>query len=267
MIKKNNLQTIDFEALYRDQKTKTDFKPKDKTDWDKRAPQMRIALMQSIYNDAFLKAVDLSGCESLLDVGCGPGNLCLRMAPALKAVHAMDFSGAMLEALRQNAAELGVTNVTTHELSWEDDWRGLPKCDAVIASRSMEVGDMGDALRKLNAQAQKRVYVTYKQGGSFIEPEILEAIGREVEPKPDYIYIVNILYNMGINASVSFLPSEGKGFNYRDEEAFVNSVVWSLGELGGEEERRLRAYYQKRAAANDLKDRPVNWVLIGWEKA
>lgn len=266
MIRKNNLQTIDFEALYCEQKQKTDFKPKDKSDWDKRALQMRISLMQSIYNDAFLKAVDLSGCESLLDVGCGPGNLCLRMAPALRSIHAMDFSGAMLDALRVNAAELGVTNAQTHELSWEDDWAALPMCDVVIASRSMEVADMGEALRKLGAQAKKRVYVTYKQGGSFIEPEILEAIGREIEPKPDYIYIVNILYNMGINASVSFLPSEGKGFSYQDEEAFVKSVLWSLGELSQTEEKRLRDYYQKRAAANDLSDRPVKWVLIGWEK-
>ncbi|MGE4294783.1 MAG: class I SAM-dependent methyltransferase [Campylobacterales bacterium] len=266
MIRKNNLQAIDFEALYCEQKAKTDFKPKEKADWDKRAPQMRTQLMQSIYNDAFLKAIDLSDCESLLDVGCGPGNLCLPLAARLKAVHAMDFSGAMLEALRQNAAELGATNAQTHELSWEDDWSALPRCDAVIASRSMEVSDMGEALRKLNAQANKRVYVTYKLGGSFIEPEILAAIGREIEPKPDYIYIVNILYNMGINATVNFLPSEGKGFNYQDEEAFVKSVLWSLGELSEMEEKRLRDYYQKRVAANDLSDRPVKWVLIGWEK-
>lgn len=267
MIKKSNLQSIDFEALYRQQKQKTDFKPKEKADWDKRAPQMRTQLMASIYNDAFLEAIDLEGCESLLDVGCGPGNLCLRLAPKLKSAHALDFSPLMLEALSQNAAELGVGNVATHELSWEDDWHTLPRCDLVIASRSMEVADMGDALRKLNTHAGKRVYITYKQGGSFIEPEILTAIDREIEPKPDYIYIVNILYNMGINATVRFLPSEGKGLGYQDEEAFVKSVSWSLGELSGEEEKRLRAYYQKRAAINDLSDRPVYWALIGWEKA
>lgn len=266
MIEPNNLQKIDFAALYREQKAETDFKPKGIADWDSRAPAMRTRLMASCYNDAFLSRVDLSGCASLLDVGCGPGNLCLPLAGQLEQVHALDFSPAMLEALLQNADERGIGHVTTHALSWEQSWVDVPLCDVVIASRSMEVADMHEALAKLHAQAKKRVYLTYKLGGSFLEPEILEAMGRTITPKPDYIYIVNILYNMGIYARVDFLPSEGKGLNWKSEEEFVQSVRWSLGELSADEVQRLRAYYHKRAEIKQLGDRPVTWVLISWEK-
>ncbi len=266
VIEPNNIQNIDFAALYREQKSRTDFKPKAVADWDKRAPQMRTRLMQSIYNDAFLERVDLSGCESLLDVGCGPGNLALPLAGRLKAVHALDFSSQMLQALRENAQECGADNVTTHQLSWEDAWADVPRCDVVVASRSMEVADMQTALLKLHHHAKKRVYLTYKLGGSFVEPEILEALGRTITPKPDYIYIVNILYNLGIYARIDFLPSEGKGLNWASEEEFIQSVRWSLGELSSEEIERLRAHYQQRARMQALGDRPVNWVLMSWEK-
>jgi SAM-dependent methyltransferase len=266
MIEPNNIQTIDFAALYREQKAKTDFKPKGVDDWDKRAPQMRVRLMESIYNDAFLERVDLRGCESLLDVGCGPGNLSLPLAKELKAIHALDFSPQMLLALEQNAKERHVGNVVCHPKSWNDSWADVPRCDVVIASRSMEVADMQAALIKLDAQAKRKVYLTYKLGGSFLEPEILEAMGRTITPKPDYIYIVNILYNLGIHARVDFLPSEGKGLSWEDEAAFIQSVHWSLGALSDEEEKRLRTYYKKRAQIKQLGDRPVRWVLISWEK-
>lgn len=266
MIEPNNIQKIDFAALYREQKARTDFKPKGVADWDERAEGMRVRLMESVYNDHFLRRVDLEGCESLLDVGCGPGNLSLPLAKQLKAIHALDFSPQMLAALEQNAKERHVGNVVCHQRSWEESWETVPRCDVVIASRSMEVADMQAALLKLHNQAKKRVYLTYKLGGSFIEPEILEAMGRTITPKPDYIYIVNILYNLGIYARVDFLPSEGKGLNWASEADFIRSVRWSLGELTSEEAQRLGAYYHKRAEVEQLGDRPVNWVLMSWEK-
>lgn len=261
-----NLETIDFNQLYKEQKEATTFKAKDKTSWDKKAPSMNKRVHASVYNDAFLKQVNTQDCESLLDVGCGVGNLSLRLAPNLKHVYSLDYSSGMLEVLTQNAKEQNHDNIQTIQASWYDDWKDIPNADIVIASRSMEVKDMKEALSKLNEKANKRVYVSYKMGGSFLSDEILNAMQREVIKKPDYIYLVNILYQMGINASVNFVPSEGRNTVYTSKEAFIQSVKWSIGDISSKEEERLSRYFEENLHNKDEQNEYVYWAVISWEK-
>ena len=75
-----NILDIDFNALYKEQKQITTFKPKTKADWNAKAKDMDSRIHQSIYNEEFLSRVDTKECSTLLDVGCGPGNLALRFA-------------------------------------------------------------------------------------------------------------------------------------------------------------------------------------------
>ncbi len=130
----------------------------------------------------------------------------------------------------------------------------------------MEVSDMRMALEKLNEKANKRVYISYKVGGSFISDEILAVIQRKIIKKPDYIYLLNILYQMGINASVNFIKSESRNSMYTTFDEFIKSIVWSIGDLTLEEIDKLKIYYQiienKKIEKNDY----VKWAIITWEK-
>ena len=92
----DKLSKIDFATLYAEQKIASSFKPKTKEEWDAKAKELDGRIHQSIYNEQFLAEVDVSGALSLLDVGCGPGNLALRFAKKLDKVYAMDYSGEML---------------------------------------------------------------------------------------------------------------------------------------------------------------------------
>lgn len=260
------LEEIDFNNLYIEQKQKTTFKMKGVEDWNKKAVHMNERIHKSIYNDEFLNAINYDNCESVLDMGCGVGNLSLKMAEKLKTVYSLDYSPSMLEYLKDNAKQRNITNIEPIEHSWYDSWDEIPKADIVIASRSMEVKDMKAALEKLNDKANKRVYLTYKVGGSFLDEDILNAIKKNVIKKPDYIYLLNILYSMGINASVNFLKSEGRSSMYSDVDNFVKSVTWSLGELSSDEENRLKEYFQNITNEEKNRNKYVYWALISWEK-
>ncbi len=267
MLRKNNIETIDFNRLYTEQRARSSFKPKSRSDWDGKADDFNRRVHKSGYNREFLDRVRTFPDATLLDIGCGVGNLSVPFAKELAHVYALDFSPNMLAFLRENMEKEGVTNITPLEYSWNDDWRDVPETDIVIASRSMEVDNMEAALKKMDAKARRAVYLTYKCGGSFVDPKSLEVMGRDVESKPDYIYILTILYNLGINASLSFIESEGRGSFFESAEDYVNSVRWSLGSLSDDEAEKLRAYYvsldeeqQKYLKA------PVKWAFIYWEK-
>ncbi len=260
-----NFNEIDFNKLYKIQKQRSTFKAKSSEDWNKKAPSMNERVHKSIYNEEFLKLINLEEIGTLLDVGCGVGNLSLKLAPKLKKVYSLDYSSKMLELLKKNAKEKNLSNIYTINTSWYDSWDNIPKADLVIASRSMEVKDMKEALLKLNEKANKKVVVSYKKGGSFVNEEILKALNKEIISKPDYIYVVNILYSLGINASVNFIKSEARNSIYSSKGKFIQSIIWSIGGLTNDEVKGLENYYNSLDISKKNKDY-VEWAVISWDK-
>ena len=262
-----SIDKIDFNKLYKKQKQNSTFKPKSVDDWDKKAPSISKRIHKSIYNEELLNLMDFSGCETFLDIGCGVGNISLLIADKFKKVYALDFSKVMLEAVENEAKYRNINNIETIHLSWEDSWENVPKADMLLASRSMEVNDMKDALEKLNEKVNKRVYLTYKVGGSFISDDILNYIGKQINKKPDFIYTINILYQMGIKPTLNYIKSEGRKKQYIDEDSFVQSIIWSIGELSKKQISLLKEYYHKKLKNKEEKDEDfVCWAVIHWDK-
>ena len=261
-----NYKDIDFNELYVKQKELTSFKAKGKEAWDEKAPSMNKRVHKSIYNEQFLKLLDLEDISSVLDVGCGVGNLSLLLAKKLKDVYSLDYSPVMLDILEENAKEQNIENINTINKSWYDSWDEVPSADLVIASRSMEVKNMKEALQKLNEKANKKVAITYKKGGSFVSEEILEVLQRDIIRKPDYIYVVNILYSMGINASVNFIQSEGRSTIYISKEKFIQSISWSIDGLSSDEVKRLENYYDTLDIKKKQEKDYAYWAVISWDK-
>ncbi len=263
-LEKTNLENLDMAKLYQEQKECSTFKGKSSSDWDKRAKGMNERVHESIYTKKFIEIINTSDCKTLLDVGCGPGTIALAMAPKLEQVYALDYSSGMLECVEDNCNNKGICNIMPIQNSWESDWEDVPNADIVVASRSMEVQDIKKALKKLIAKANKRVYITTKAGGSFLDKVILDQLDRKVYPRPDYIYLVNLLHSMGIYAKVDFIKSENSKFASEDDEEFIRKVEWSLGELTGEEKIKLKEFFHttyKNIQHNNF----VNWALIYWD--
>lgn len=259
-----NLDSLDFAKLYTQQMEVSTFKGKNSGDWDKRANSMNGNVHNSIYTKSFVDKLDMTDATSLLDVGCGPGTISLAVASKLTDIYALDYSLGMLECVKDNCEKKGLDNISTIHKSWYDDWSDVPKADIVVASRSMEVKDIKEALIKLNSKANKRVYLTTKVGGSFIDTEILNQLEREIVPRPDYIYLVNVLHSMGICAKVDFVLSENTKFESATENEFIEKVGWSLGELSEEEKVVLKNYFNTTYKYKKIADY-MNWAFISWD--
>lgn len=268
MLKKDLLQEMDFNALYREQSRRSSFGPRGPEEWDRRAAQRDRHDFQGDYNRRFLERVHFDGCETALDIGCGVGNLALPLARRLRKVYALDFSAEMLRRLKANARREGLRNIETRRLAWTDSWRGVPRADLVLCSRAMNVEDLRGALEKMHRQARTRCYVTLHAGGSYLGSDVLARLDRAVERRPDYIYAVNILYQMGLRARVDFLRSEG-GRTYAGADEFLEGIRWRIGPLSAKEQRRLRALY--RTLPRDAEGRAryrhdFEWAMLSWEK-
>ena len=260
------IHDIDFNALYREQAHRSSFGQRSAAHWDSRA-ERRQQDLRSDYTRAFLKHVNLKGAKTALDIGCGVGNLALPLSLRLKKVYALDFSPEMLRRLAANARDAGATNIRQFQLSWSDSWQRVPVADIAICSRALSGRNPKRALEKMQQHARLRCYLSVHAGGSYLGPDIMKQLGRAIEPRPDYIYIVNILFQMGIRARVDFLKSEG-GMTYHSVDAFLESIRWRIGKLSAAEEKRLRLFYRKlpRNRQGMAKYRhDFEWALLSWE--
>ena len=258
-------EPINFAQMYRDHKKTTDFKAKNCDDWDAKASDMAQSTINSPYVNDFISRMNITGDEVILDIGCGPGALTIPLARKVKEVIAIDFSAQMLEELKAYAAREDVTNIKTYHIGWEDEWSDLPQADIVVASRSMEVSDIEAALSKMSAHATKACYLTYRVGGSFVDMNILDYIGKKVKTKPDYWYIPIILYQNGYLPRVDYIETGRVSVRANTEDEFIESLIWSVHELDDEQQTNARQYFREVIVGQSRPPRAVNWAFIGWE--
>lgn len=262
------IDDINFSQLYRDHMKQAGRVAKPASSWDSRAEKMaeNCANPQDEYLIKFLALMDLNGAKTLLDIGCGPGTICLSVANRLEHVYGLDYSRGMLNVAQRRADSQGLKNVTLIEKAWDDNWDDVPECDIVVASRSTLVADMESALKKLRSKAKMRVYTTHTVSPHFMDAKILDALGRKDAGLPNYIYPLNILHQMGIHPRLEYIHSRNCQAKTENYEEFEKSVSWSLGTLSEEEQQRLQRYYQEKKERGE----PVislirSWAFISWD--
>ncbi len=241
--------------------------------WNRRAASFAQHAKNSKYPEGFLKLLAPRPEWSVLDVGCGAGTLAIPLAGLVRRVTAIDFSDAMIALLNEHCTEHGLANVTTGVIGWEDDWEqaGIAEHDVAIASRSLVVDDLRAALIKLDNKARHRVYIASLVGDGPFDRRIFAAIGRDLDRGPDYIYVYNLLHQMGIHAEVGFVMNGDGGKVYRDLDDAMEKFNWMIDAITPEETIRLRRYFEnhlvKTAGGWTLSyQHPVRWAIISWSK-
>ena len=240
--------------------------------WNKRAPAFPRRDGTSPYVKAFLGLLDPQPHWSVLDVGCGTGTLAIPLAGLVRHVTAMDFSEVMIEHLVQGCAEAGIRNVRALHAGWEDDWEAaeVGTHDIAIASRSLVVEDLEQAIRKLERAARLRVCITSPAGDGPLDRRVMEAVGRPFRKGPDYIYVYNLLHQMGIFAHVAILDTDDER-TFQSPGEVLGFYRMLIENLEADEEDRLRAYLAeelvRKGGGWTLRSRqPVRWALMWWEK-
>jgi SAM-dependent methyltransferase len=256
---------LDFAGFYREQ-VRTANRPERSSDyWDQRAPSMNDRAFDTPYVRQFVARMNLEGCSTLLDVGCGPGTIGLSVAPRLARVYGLDHSPRMLAAFTDNARARGVAGATPILRSWDDDWADVPICDVVVASRSTAVPDLEAAMLKLQSKARQRVYVSYPSDGHLVGDDVRRAIGRDVAALPDFLCVVGILHHMGLHPTLDYLPGDNRLAQCADFEQFRTKMNRLLGGVSEAEVDLLAAYFE--ANRDRPPERPMRWALFSWEVA
>lgn len=267
------ISELDWNQLWKDAHQRCNKQKNQKQYWNRRAHSFAHHGERSAYVDDFIRRLAPDPAWSILDVGCGAGTLALPLATKVRAITAIDFSETMLALLQEQCRKIGISNIQTRNIAWEDDWdaAGIKRHDVVIASRSLVTYDLHAALTKLNARARKQVVITSIVGNGPIDPRIFAALGREIVQRPDYIYLCNQLYRMRILAKVDFIVNQGDDRTYENIDEAITSTRWLIPDLTDKEIPLLVSFFRKHLipADNGWKMREphiIRWAYISWIK-
>jgi ubiquinone/menaquinone biosynthesis C-methylase UbiE len=215
---------------YRQARHETSKVPEDRThNWDRRENAERYDVNSRGEYDArihmTLDGLTVNKESRVLDIGSGPGTLAIPLAPKVKSVTVVEPGAGMVSILQERAEKEGITNISCVQKRWEDidparDLSG--PYDLVIASLSLTMEDIQAALRKMDSVAKGSVCLYWFVDMPFWEKmyadlwEPLHGGTYYSGPKADCLF--NVLYQMGIYASVEMMPlTKEYRFSSREE--------------------------------------------------
>jgi SAM-dependent methyltransferase len=148
-----------------------------------------------------LEQMSLS-CElTVLEVGAGTGRITLPIAKKVQHITALEPSEKMLSALRENAKNQQVSNIYFVNKTLEQ-FEKSRSYDLVVASFSLFMLDIKSALLKMNELSSKAVYL-FLSASPWIDADFQEAVFGNIRLWSDFVFIYNILHDLGILANVS----------------------------------------------------------------
>ncbi|MDD1701455.1 MAG: class I SAM-dependent methyltransferase [Methanoregula sp.] len=162
----------------------------------------------NLTTDKRLAAMGIPKSARVLDIGAGPGTYAVPLAARGASVTVVEPSPVMREALAENMRENGVDTIRIIPKRWEDvTVRELEgPFDAVIASYSLTMMDIGKALEKMQACCTGTVHLFW-----FLTSPAWVQVNRDLwphlhggefpgEPLADWLW--QVLCEMGIYANV-----------------------------------------------------------------
>ncbi len=276
-------KTIDWNVMWQEESGRSHWKDNmsSKDLWDRRAESFdkRINRVKDgeprdkdDYITKMLDRIEVKPDWTVLDIGCGPGTLAVPLAQKAKSVTGLDISTEMLKRLKLNAAKENLENIVYVNSSWQDAFENstVGRHDVVVASRSLLSGNIQAALTAIIGIAEKAAYLTFPVIHLPFDWEVYHVIGRQKKKHPPYVYILNMLYQMGVNANVEVLYSTVKTQFVGIEQA-VDDLQWRTDPFTPAELVKLRHFLEKKFA--EQKTAPPfthegksQWALVWWRK-
>jgi SAM-dependent methyltransferase len=199
--------------------------------WDRRARGFHRSTKDTVARDPFflrLRQV-VTPHTSVLDVGAGTGRLAIALAPQAKEMLVVEPNAAMLEYLRRDAQEQGLTNIVYLQTTWQATPDDL-SADIVICSHVLyPMQDIVPFLAKLQAATREVCYI-------YMRATPIDALtnhiwrhfhGDERCLPPGYIHALDVLYEMGIFANVEIVETP-QSLRYPSLAVAVDELVEQL---------------------------------------
>ncbi|APH38509.1 class I SAM-dependent methyltransferase [Methanohalophilus halophilus] len=151
-----------------------------------------------------LKEIEHDSDSRILDIGAGPGSMAIPLAQRVSHVTAVEPAEGMTEVLKENIEDYHLDNVACIQKNWEDvSFEELDSpYDVVVASYSLHVPDIREAIEKIQQVSSGRVYIYWFAGLTSWDrnySRIWQQLhGRQYYPSPKCDVLYNVLYRMGI---------------------------------------------------------------------
>jgi SAM-dependent methyltransferase len=245
----------------------------DEERYDHIAPLFKEWMEYDTYPSKLLERILIKPEWSVLDIGCGTGAISIPVAKKAKSVTAIDISTQMLKILKADAEKNHLANLQQMHINWDNVTVGtdIQPHDVVIMSRSLgRMMNLYESLMKVNQAASRYAYLTAWGGGERkINRGIMEALGQEYHDSPDYLYVFNILAQMGINPNVEQMRCSSKVVYPSINEALYNYQI--LLHLSSSQLKVAQAFLEEYLVKRDdglfeIPDNKPVWSLIWWEK-
>ncbi len=164
--------------------------------------------------DKTLEGLVLTPRTRVLDIGAGPGNLAVPMAKRVQSVTTIEPSAGMNAVMKGCIERQKVKNIIPIEKTWEavdPDLDLTPPYDLVIASMSLGMRDIREAIEKMNQVCRGEVTLFWHAGipGWEDMPKTLwpQLFGTKYHGGPKSDLLFQVLYQMGIYPQIEVFPS------------------------------------------------------------
>jgi len=195
-----------------------------------------------------LSAMNITDSSRVLDIGAGPGTYAIPLARRGCRVTVIEPSPVMRELLAARMDAENIRGITVIPRRWEDvEVTAFAKpFDAVIASFSLTMMDMGAALLKMHACCSGTVHLywfltspAWAQVNADLWP-LLHGGTFPGEPTADWLW--QILYEMGIYAAIQPEPRQPPA-RYADVDAALEEYRQRLNCTTPAQEEIVRNYF------------------------
>ncbi|GAB4214773.1 MAG: hypothetical protein OHK0022_53820 [Roseiflexaceae bacterium] len=213
----------------------------------------------------------LLASDTLVDIGAGTGRYVPTLAGAVARVLAIEPSAAMRERLEGRVAEERLTNVEVIGAGWPLETP--PACDVAIAAHVLYgVREIGPFLQQLHTATRRAWFLllAVRHPSSYISPFWQRQYGEPRLPLPGALECLNALFQLGIPANLSLIPSNS-GFVFDDAQEALEDIRLRLRLAPGpQNDAALRTMINElldRDAEGRLRPRsqPAHAAVLWWK--
>jgi SAM-dependent methyltransferase len=180
-----------------------------------------------------IAAMDIRPGDRVLDIGAGPGTFAVPLAMRGCEVTAVEPSSRMRQALEEYADRERVDNITVLPYRWEDVSPEIlaPPYDVVLASHSLLMEDIVEAVRKMDSFSCRNVYLTW-----FLTHPLWTGVVADLWPQvhgceyvrgPTADVLWNALIQSGIYANIT-VQKISSHHMYADMNEAMNEFMFRL---------------------------------------
>ncbi len=143
--------------------------------------------------------------KNIIEIGSGTGKFTIPISKFSKKIIAVDFSKDMLNILKQKVKLANIENIDFINSKYEDTQ--LNKVDVLLSVNSIyRMLNLKNILKKMKDNVKEKVIIVWTMQRN-IHDEILNNTNiKGIERKQEYIHLLNILYDLGIDPNLASIP-------------------------------------------------------------